>query len=128
MKEKPYNPVTKTPCPTCPYRKSSPTILSTERAQQIVDSIRSGDSFTCHCTDRRQNPNSCSCAGVWIICDREGFESDPMQLARRMKMADLLPGFEEPSPPKDDELFDNFDDFISAQEDWNKSKQVFEKE
>lgn len=94
------------PCGNCPFRTDKPPFpLRRERAEEIADSLRRGESFVCHrtvdYTDRdEETPGSGQdkarmCAGARATLARETPGGEPRmidaeQMARRMYMMGLL--------------------------------------
>ena len=55
MVSRKYQAVVPHPCPNCHFRADRLGFLSRPRAQQIADSLRRGESFTCHKTNDFDN-------------------------------------------------------------------------
>jgi hypothetical protein len=89
------------PCPECPFSRGPKAVrLHPERAREIAKNMLSfsGKIFWCHKTTttggasrgRRQH-----CAGAFIFAEKNGMETQPMRIAKRLRIYPELTGREE---------------------------------
>lgn len=88
-----FNPVMPRPCPHCPFRTDVEGYLRAERAQEIANSLRWGQSFPCHETvdyDSGEEGEGIvtldtrHCAGAALVLENEGCPNQLMQVAERL--------------------------------------------
>ena len=86
----------KRPCPKCPFRTDVKPYLSSERAEEILDSIcDQQQSFSCHETTQFDDEGECErsdkeqhCAGALILLERMESPNQIMRIAERLGMYD----------------------------------------
>lgn len=98
----------KTPCSSCPFRTNAEPYLTKARAKEISQRLLNDQSFICHKTIDKKEEH---CAGAMIILEKLDKPNQMMRIAERFRdydrnKLDML----EP-------VFDNFKQFINAQED-----------
>lgn len=101
----------KVPCKTCPFRKTPGGLrgLGTARSEEIAESLLRGESFTCHSDLDKPAKSRNQCVGSMLILDKLQQPNQIMQVAGRLGMFNV-----ETLRGRDD-VFDNFDDWVSAQ-------------
>ncbi len=86
----------KAPCEDCPFRNDIRPYLTTERVEEITDSVFYQDkSFSCHKHNEfddyggvREGKNSQHCAGVLIMLEKANNPNQMMRIAERLGMYD----------------------------------------
>lgn len=88
----------RTPCPHCPFRTDIPGYLRGDRMEEIIDSLLSGESFTCHETtvddpdseegEMMDGSNAQHCAGALIFLEHQEQPNQMMRIAERLGMYD----------------------------------------
>lgn len=97
------------PCDECPFRSDClPAWLGRERAQEISETLRGGNTFSCHKTGRDEaRDNEQHCAGALLVLRRDqGGFSGAVSLACAVGW--LEPDRLDESAP----VFDSLDEFI----------------
>lgn len=91
----------KSPCTHCPFRSDADPYLRPERADDIAQSLRDGESFYCHKTlvydgeydgeavgQGTVTGRSRMCAGALITMEREDAPNQIMRIAERLGLYD----------------------------------------
>ena len=101
------------PCKTCPFRIRGKAIrhLGRARAQEIADALLSDQTFTCHGDIDKPTHQQQHCAGAAIMLEKIGRPNQMMRICERLGQYDrfALTGQEE--------VFDDFDDWVVVQSD-----------
>ncbi len=99
------------PCKTCPFRTDEHAVryLGEDRAQEIVDSLMSDCSFTCHDDLDSPERERQHCVGAMILLEKNDTPNQIMRIGERIGVYDrhALAGREE--------VFDDFDDWVECQ-------------
>lgn len=85
----------KTPCKNCPFRSDKEPFITGERAEEIVESLESGQSFPCHKTinysggeDGSVTERSQFCAGALIMLEKMEQPNQMMRIGERLGLYD----------------------------------------
>lgn len=79
------------PCGNCPFLKEDGCRLYVERITEIAEPFtREGEdhSFICHKTKDKRKVNQRHCAGALIFAEKQGHQTQWMQIANRLGMYD----------------------------------------
>ena len=80
----------KPPCDDCPFRVAPRFHFDEDRACEIAQALRRGESFSCHKTlDYSESagavtPQTRHCAGAMLVLEKEGRPNQLMQVAQRL--------------------------------------------
>lgn len=99
----------KTPCVNCPFRKNIEPFLRKERAREISSALMQDKSFQCHKTIDLPNSKHQHCAGAMIMLEKIERPNQMMRISERLGLYDRS------KLKMDEDVFDDFQDFIDAQ-------------
>ena len=92
-------PILRAPCGNCPFRIDEKRVkLRRARAEQIVESLRTGESFPCHKTVRKPGVEVQHCAGAALLLHAEREPNMIMQLAQRLEGYDAEKVLDQAAP------------------------------
>src|SRR5687768_14734677 len=103
----------KSPCRTCPFRIDEPGLrgLGADRAEEIVESLMNHGTFTCHGDLGKSLSKRQHCVGAMLMLEKIDRPNQMMRIGERIGVYDRtkLRGA--------NEVFDDFDDWVEAQEE-----------
>jgi hypothetical protein len=103
----------KSPCRTCPFRTGETGLrhLGTDRAEEIVESLMSDETFTCHGDLGKSLSKRQHCVGAMLMLEKIDRPNQMMRIGERIGRYDRtkLRGAED--------VFESFDDWVEAQEE-----------
>lgn len=109
------------PCKNCPFRSDIRGYLTQERAEEIVDGLMRGGTFSCHktndfeegddgWTETVETEKSQHCAGALIFLEKNDAPNQMMRIAERLGLYDRT------KLDMDSPVFDDESEFVDAQE------------
>lgn len=101
------------PCKTCPFRTDGNGLryLGEARAQEIVDSVLSDKSFTCHDDIDQSEQDKSHCAGVLIMLEAQRKPNQLMRIAERLGL------YHRTLLSSSVLVFDSFEEWVSSQKE-----------
>lgn len=74
------------PCKECPFRTDRPGYLRPQRVDEITDALMAGETFQCHKTIDKGEPQHC--AGATIFLEANEAPNQMMRIAERLGLYD----------------------------------------